>query len=152
MPKVSSPPRRRTQPVLPKKLPRTAIAAVVSESRPHAEAYLKDRKHLQGLLQQTIEKMGEREKAAFKDVWIDFLAMLRLLKAYASRRYKEVPQESLIPIISAIAYVASPLDLIPDFVAGAGYLDDVMIIRSAARQVKAELERFMEWETGIRRE
>lgn len=152
MPKVALPPRRRIQPVAKEKLPRTAIAAVVSESRSHAEVYLKDRKHLQGLLQQTIEKMGEREKAAFKDVWVDLLAMLRLLKAYAARRYKDAPEESLIPLISAIAYVASPLDLIPDFVAGAGYLDDVMIIRSAARQGKAELERFMEWETGIKRE
>lgn len=152
MPKVSSPARPRTQPDPKEKLPRTAIAAVVSESRPHAEAYLKDRKHLQGLIQQVIEKMGEREKAAFKDVWIDFLAMLRLLSAYAARRYKSAPPECLISIISAVAYFASPLDLIPDFTPGIGYLDDVMIIRSAARQVKAELERFMEWETGIRRD
>jgi uncharacterized membrane protein YkvA (DUF1232 family) len=151
MPKASSPPRRRTQSVLPPKPPRTAIAAVVSESRPHAEAYLKNRKHLQGLIQQVIEKMGEREKVAFKDVWIDFLAMLRLLKAYASRRYNGASRECLITIISAVAYVASPLDLIPDFTPGIGYLDDVMIIRSAARQAKAELERFMEWETGITR-
>lgn len=152
MPRVSSPTHRRTQTTPKEKLPRTAIAAVVSESRPHVEAYLKDRKHLQGLIQQAIEQADAIDKAGLRDVWSDFLTMLRLLKAYASRRYKAAPQECLIPIISAVAYFASPLDLIPDFTPGIGYLDDVMIIRSAARQVKADLERFMEWETGIRRE
>ena len=150
MPKVSSSTRRRTQPTSTKdKLPRTAIAAVVSEGRSHAEAYLKDRKHLQGLIQQAIEQAEAIDKAGLRDVWTDLLTMLRLLKAYASRRYKDVPQEHLIPIISAVAYFASPLDLIPDFTPGIGYLDDVMIIRSAARQVKAELQRFLEWETGL---
>jgi len=150
MPKVSS--RRPTQPAPAKRLPRTAIAAVVSESRPHAEAYLKDRKRLQGLIQQALEQTAAIDKVGLKEVWADLLTMLRLLKAYASRRYKDVPQEYLIPIISAVAYFASPLDLIPDSAPGIGYLDDVMIIRSAARQVKAELERFMEWETGIGRD
>jgi uncharacterized membrane protein YkvA (DUF1232 family) len=152
MPQASSPARRRTQPAPKEKLPRTAIAAVVSESRSHAEAYLKDRKHLQGLIQQAIEQAEAIDKAGLRDVWADLLTMLRLLKAYASRRYKDAPQECLLPIISAVAYFASPLDLIPDFAPGAGYLDDVLIIRSAARQVKADLERFMEWETGITRE
>jgi uncharacterized membrane protein YkvA (DUF1232 family) len=149
MPKVSAPARRRIQPATKEKLPRTAIAAVVSESRPHAEAYLKDRKHLRGLIQQAIEQAEAIDKTALGDVWCDLLTMLRLLKAYVARRYQDAPQEGLLPIISAVAYFASPLDLIPDFVAGAGYIDDAMIIRSAARQVKAELERFLEWETGI---
>jgi len=43
----------------------------------------------------------------------------------------------------------SPLDLIPDFLPGVGYLDDAMIVRFVYRAVKAELDRFMEWESEV---
>lgn len=128
---------------------RSAIAAVVSESHDRAEVYAKNAKMLQGLVSEAIEKIATLDNNVFKENWAYLLAMLRLLKAYATRRYKSVPSESLLSVIGAITYFVSPLDLIPDFMKGAGYLDDAIIVRAVQKRVKADLDRFMEWESGI---
>jgi uncharacterized membrane protein YkvA (DUF1232 family) len=76
--------------------------------------------------------------------------MLRLIRAFRSGKYKRLSWESLISVIVAIAYFVSPLDLIPDFLPGIGYLDDAMIVRFVYCSVKAEFDRFMEWESGVK--
>jgi uncharacterized membrane protein YkvA (DUF1232 family) len=101
------------------------------------------------LLDEATEKAKQADKGAFKGLWPYLLTMLRLIRAFWSGKYKRVPWESLISVIVAIAYFASPLDLIPDFLPGVGYLDDAMIVRFVYRSVKAELDRFMEWESGV---
>src|SRR5215471_16177547 len=131
---------------------RSSIAAVVSESHERAEVYAKDRKRLQGLVSEATEKVSTVDKEVFKDNWVYLLAMLRLLKAYATKRYQQIPPENLLSIIVAVAYFVSPLDLIPDFVDGIGYLDDALIVRAVQRRVKTDLDRFMEWESGLMRD
>jgi uncharacterized membrane protein YkvA (DUF1232 family) len=123
----------------------------VSTGRERAEVYVQDLKMLKGLLDEATEKIATLDKAVFKESWVYLLAMLRLLKAYATRKYQDLPRESLLSMAATMAYFVSPLDLIPDFLAGAGYLDDAIIVRSVQRKVKADLEKFMEWESGVRR-
>ena len=101
------------------------------------------------LLDKATEKAKQADKGAFKDLWPYLLAMLRLIRAFCSGKYRRVSWESLISVIVAIAYFASPLELIPDFLPGVGYLDDAMIVRFVYRSAKAELNRFMEWESGV---
>ncbi len=142
---------KKTAAPIPLTPPRSSIAAVVSESHERAEVYAKDRKLLQGLVSEATEKISILDKEVFKDNWVYLLAMLRLLKAYATKRYQEIPSENLLSVIVAIAYFVSPLDLIPDFVDGIGYLDDALIVRAVQRKVKTDLDRFMEWESGVTR-
>src|SRR5215813_11149246 len=133
------------KPALPIPL-RSSIAAVVSESHERAEVYAKDRRALQGLVNEATEKLATLDKKVFKENWVYLLAMLRLLKAYATKRYQDISAENLLSVIVAVAYFVSPLDLIPDFVAGIGYLDDALIVRAVQRKVKTDLDHFMEWE------
>lgn len=140
-----SPPPRRRQSV------RSTVAAVVSESRERAEVYARSPKMLQGLVSEAAGKMAMLDQRIFKDSWAYLLAMLRLLKAYSTRRYKELARDDLLTVISAVAYFVSPLDLIPDFAEGVGYVDDAMVVRAVHRQVQEALDRFMEWESGILR-
>jgi len=148
--KSQHPTKKTATPVPPAPL-RSSIAAVVSESHERAEVYAKDRKMLQGLVSEATEKVSTLDKRVFKENWVYLLAMLRLLNAYATKRYQEIPAENLLSIIGAVAYFVSPMDLIPDFVAGIGYLDDALIVRAVQRQVKTDLDRFMEWESGVTR-
>ena len=130
-------------------MPTIQVAAVVKDGRAQAEAFARQPRKLKILLDNATEKAKQADKSAFKDLWPYLLAMLRLIRAFCSGKYKRVPWENLISVIVAIAYFVSPLDLIPDFLPGVGYLDDAMIVRFVYRSVKAELDRFMEWESGV---
>ena len=130
-------------------MPTMQVAAVVKDGRAQAEAFARQPRKLKILLDEATEKAKQADKGAFKGLWPYLLTMLRLIRAFCSGKYKRVSWESLISVIVAIAYFASPLDLIPDFLPGVGYLDDAMIVRFVYRSVKAELDRFMEWESGV---
>ena len=46
-----------------------------------------------------------------------------------------VPRGTKALIVPAIAYLAFPLDLIPDFIPVIGYLDDALVLAWALRQI-----------------
>ncbi len=55
-------------------------------------------------------------------------AMISLVRSYIKKEYKEIPLGSILGIISALIYILSPIDLVPDPVPGVGYLDDTAIL------------------------
>jgi uncharacterized membrane protein YkvA (DUF1232 family) len=59
--------------------------------------------------------------------------VLRLLRRLAGDR--DLPRGVRIRLILLIAYLASPIDLIPDFVPVLGYADDAIIVAVALRSV-----------------
>lgn len=56
-------------------------------------------------------------------------AMISLVRSYLKKEYTEIPLGSIVGIISALIYILSPIDLLPDFVpANLGYLDDAAVL------------------------
>jgi uncharacterized membrane protein YkvA (DUF1232 family) len=59
------------------------------------------------------------------------------------RRHPQVPRRARIAIVIAGIWVASPIDLIPEFIPVIGPLDDIVVValalRYAARQVPREV-------------
>jgi uncharacterized membrane protein YkvA (DUF1232 family) len=39
---------------------------------------------------------------------------VRVVVAYARGHYRDIPPESLVPVVAALLYVVSPLDVVPD--------------------------------------
>jgi uncharacterized membrane protein YkvA (DUF1232 family) len=60
---------------------------------------------------------------------------------------ERVPRRAKVPIVLLVPYLASPIDLIPDFIPGLGQLDDAVlvalvlrrVVRTAGRDVVQEL-------------
>ena len=86
----------------------------------------------------------------FKDLWAYFLTMLRLIRAYSRREYRNVSMQNLVMIVGAIIYILNPFDLIPDWIAGLGFADDAVVLAFAVRQTRQTLDDFMAWEIGAR--
>ena len=82
----------------------------------------------------------------FGEVVDDFKTLGRLVAAYSRGDYRDIPLDSLIMVIAGLAYVVSPIDLIPDAIPVAGYADDVVAVSFVIRQVHHELAAFREWE------
>ncbi|CVK16531.1 Uncharacterized membrane protein YkvA, DUF1232 family [Apibacter mensalis] len=71
--------------------------------------------------------------------------LFRMLMASLKGQYKP-GIKNLFIFTFLIVYILSPLDLIPDFLVGIGFLDDLTIAFFAISKLMKEVDKFLEWE------
>lgn len=72
--------------------------------------------------------------------------IISMLDDYYHGRYKKIPTAALLGSLGIIAYLVSPIDLIPDNVPILGFIDDAFIINTVVTLcVDKELERYRQW-------
>ncbi|MEX2488131.1 MAG: YkvA family protein, partial [Pseudomonadales bacterium] len=91
-----------------------------------------------------------RKKSALGDAWNDLMRLFRLMRAWRSGEYPGVSWRTLLLVMTAIIYFVMPFDVIPDFIAIFGFLDDATVIAFVMSKVRDELEAFTQWEEGER--
>jgi uncharacterized membrane protein YkvA (DUF1232 family) len=69
----------------------------------------------------------------------------RVLADYATGRYRRIPWRSVAALAAALAYVLSPIDLVPDFLVPIGWTDDVLVMALAWQVVRKELCQYCAW-------
>src|SRR5436309_407951 len=143
--KSASPPEKRD--VFPKSAPRSPA---FSQALTNARSYAKDPERLRQLFKEAVKKVPTIPRDPFKDLWAYFQAMLRLIRAYYRREYRNVPMQNLVMIVGAIIYILNPFDLIPDWIAGLGFADNAVVLAFTVRQARQALDDFMIWETTSR--
>lgn len=106
-----------------------------------------------GRAERTAEKADEkanRFRDALEGVFDELKALTRMVKAWARKEYVEVPWKSVATALFALVYFLSPIDLIPDFLAGIGMVDDIAVIRQVVQAIREDLRSFRNWEAGGR--
>ena len=131
----------------PKGAPRSPA---FSQALTNARSYAKDPERLRQLFKESVKKAPTIPREPFKELWAYFQAMLRLIRAYYRREYRNVSLQNLVMIIGAIIYILNPFDLIPDWIAGFGFADDAVVLAFAVRQTRQTLDDFMTWEIASR--
>jgi uncharacterized membrane protein YkvA (DUF1232 family) len=74
------------------------------------------------------------------------MTLVRLVRAHSGGRYRDVPWETIALAIGALIYFLSPIDLIPDPIPVAGYVDDAAVVAFVVASLHADLNNFREWE------
>ena len=94
-----------------------------------------------------VEKIFEHVKslAKFKD---DVLLVFSMLKDYVKGDYKQVPWRTIAVLVGALAYVVSPLDLIPDVMPVIGWADDCLALAGALAFAKMDLDEYKAWKAS----
>ena len=110
-----------------------------------AEAIVADAKKLANLLEEGVKKMNAHSKA-LAGVFGDLQLIVRMVRAWLNGEYRDLSNKSLVILIGALLYFIMPLDAIPDFIPGVGYLDDAGVIAMALGTVKSEIDKFRAWE------
>jgi uncharacterized membrane protein YkvA (DUF1232 family) len=131
-------------------LKRAPRSPAFSQALSDARSYAKDPERLRELFKEAVKKVPTLPKDRFKDLWAYFQAMLRLIRAYYRREYRNVPLQSLIMIVGAIIYLLNPFDLIPDWIVSLGFADDAVVLAFAIRRTRQTLDDFMTWEIAAR--
>ena len=100
---------------------------------------------LRAVEQATRKAAALRNPPRLKAVLDELRAMLDLLQASATGTYPGVSKTNLLLIAGAVVYFLMPTDLLPDFIFGAGYVDDAMVITWVITTAREELDRFKRW-------
>jgi uncharacterized membrane protein YkvA (DUF1232 family) len=151
--KKKSKPRVTQKNPAPKRVERKVLqpkAALRSEAFARAlsdaQAHVNDPERLRELFEEAARKAAAVPKEPFEDSWPYLQAMLRLIRAYFRGEYRNVPQERLLWIITAMNYFVDPFDLIPDEIPFLGFVDDATVMSFAVARTRGTLDDFMAWE------
>ena len=72
--------------------------------------------------------------------------LLRMIRAYVSGDYRDIPWRTLLLIVATLLYFLMPLDLIPDFIPGAGYIDDLSLVLFVFNSIGSDIAAFQAYE------
>lgn len=109
-----------------------------------------DKEKMSNLIDQTQSKLKDTEflKSAMGQFIEKVMTMIRLVKASISGAYKNLPLRSLVLVIAGLLYFVMPIDFIPDFLPGIGYVDDISVIIAIFKSISGDIRAFEEYEKG----
>ena len=117
-----------------------------------AKNILGDKDKLNNVLKKVQDKMSnmsglKKEMNAFLEKVLTFV---RMIKAYISGVYKDIPIRSILLMIAGLIYFITPLDFLPDFIPGIGLIDDVGVILAIFNSIVDDVNRFRLFEEQSR--
>jgi uncharacterized membrane protein YkvA (DUF1232 family) len=71
--------------------------------------------------------------------------LFSLINDYAKGNYREIPWWSIAAVVAALLYVLSPIDAIPDFIPGIGYIDDALVVGACLALIDTDLQNYKAW-------
>lgn len=113
-----------------------------------AAGLAKDPDKISDLINSVTDKMSDMDenKKRVNGFLEKIRTFLRMLRAYISGEYRQIPWKSLLMIIGSLLYFLMPLDLIPDFIPVTGLADDISIIFLVFNSINEDIEAFLEYE------
>jgi uncharacterized membrane protein YkvA (DUF1232 family) len=75
----------------------------------------------------------------------DLKLLLPLIKDYWKGAYRDISAKSIIIFVAGLAYIISPIDLIPDYIIGLGQIDDVAILGLSLYFLERDLQKYKQW-------
>jgi uncharacterized membrane protein YkvA (DUF1232 family) len=112
-----------------------------------AGTLLKDKNKTLKKVQEGLKKATENQ-GSLGNIWDQLQLLFSLVKDYANGNYTAVPKSTIVAIVAALLYFISPLDIIPDFLVGLGFVDDAFILSLVYKKVIKELDKYQVWLDG----
>ncbi|MDP4169244.1 MAG: YkvA family protein [Bacillota bacterium] len=109
-----------------------------------ANEYLENPKKTDGLIKNAIKKANDK-KGSLGEAWDKLQLLVDFIRSWANGDYRNVSKGTIAAVIGSVIYFVSPIDLVPDFIAGLGFLDDAAVIGFTLKKISGDLERYKEW-------
>ena len=110
-----------------------------------AEALLKQPNRLREKLVNTRKKLGQTDSGQLQGIKSQLTELIEFSQDMLRGNYQTIDVKTPVMVVAAILYFLLPIDSIPDFILGLGYLDDVTVITFVFRQLSNELEKYRAW-------
>ena len=109
----------------------------------------KNKEYSEDFMNDVFEKEDAINKKMSNDKLKEFASDVKLffcmLKDFFTRKYTNVPVGTIMTIAGSLLYVFSPVDIMPDFIPGIGYLDDGAMIALCLKMLNSDLTKYKEW-------
>ena len=90
---------------------------------------------------ETAESKGSRLGEQFEN----FKLLWALLKDYYNKVYPNAPWKLVAAIGFAVAYLVSPIDIIPDVIPFVGFVDDASVFALVVKGFESDIAAYKEW-------
>ena len=108
-----------------------------------SEALLNDKDELDDFLYRLEQKIYDMPFVGKKFSMIP--VMISLVKNYIQGKYTTIPYGTILAVLSALIYFLAPIDIVPDFIPLAGYLDDMAVLGLCMNMVSIDIETYEKW-------
>lgn len=71
--------------------------------------------------------------------------LIGMLKDIKNGVYEQVPWFTIATVVMALLYVLNPMDIIPDFIPGLGYIDDMAVLSIGMGWIQSDLHKYLDW-------
>ena len=101
---------------------------------------------LRGLLEkeQSVEKRLSSLSNSLPRLASHVRIAFSMIKDYVQGSYRKLPWWSVASVAAALGYFLAPVDLIPDFIPGLGYLDDAAVFALVLSGIREDLKKYAE--------
>ena len=120
------------------------LATMLEQYRTIADKVLNDEAEVVNIIDKAEAKV-QKSSSQIANILETLTWLIRLIRAYLQKEYTRVPWRSVVMILAAIIYFVNPMDLIPDVIAGIGYIDDATILALVYKNVQKDVELFKNW-------
>ncbi|MBY6037974.1 DUF1232 domain-containing protein [Fictibacillus nanhaiensis] len=122
------------------------IGNYFNKMKEKASAVLESSTQTGELVSKAEDKTSQTDKQGLRDLGAQVKALVRLVKSYKRGDYRNVSKKSMVLIVAGLLYFVSPIDAVPDFLIGAGLLDDATVLAFLFKTLSSEISSFQSWE------
>ena len=119
------------------------VCAALDGKKVQAEKIINDIDAFAKLLKSLDTALGKIPNTGNLHSDIPFLSSLA--KDYMERVYTEISYNTIIAVVSALLYVVSQIDMLPDVIPGVGYEDDAMVVAFCIKMFPKEINKYKTW-------
>ena len=122
------------------------VSSAVDEKKKQAVYITENRDAFEEFLKK-MEQVLQKIPAVGKQL-TDVPLLVSLVKNYVTGKYREIPYNSIVAVIAALLYVASPVDILPDVIPAVGFADDAMAVGFCVKMIHDDLAKYKAWRDG----
>lgn len=112
-----------------------------------AQSLLGNKNRTLGRLQHGFVKALENKNSVLA-VWDQIQLFFAIVNDYIKGNYTAIPKRAIMAVTAGILYFISPLDVVPDFIVGLGFVDDIYIVKLVYEQVEKDLKKYQAWKAA----
>ena len=118
-------------------------AKVLFKYLPRAKKIVSDPERMKKLANESFSLLKGEGKLAV--VRREGLLLWKLVKDAITGRYRGLKKRNLFLIVAGLMYLVNPMDLLPDFLFGLGFFDDVGVLMYVFKKLDGEIKAYEAW-------